>query len=388
MVRHAFAGVTLLALAGASIGCDSIRLQTVDTHETVLSRTREVVPGPSVRVQSRLRDTTLLLQTLQGCDLVEKERVRMVEIREPDEDLIEELVILGIGAIPLAAGIAMIVDAKAVYPDDRNSRKYNSVGEDGAMVGGVILTSIGGLLTLIPTTQLLRIAAAGEEEESITTRRGETLEANVPCETPTGPIRTSVQLRVGSVTAGSFSTDADGMLEIDLPRAIPRSLAESHETITVIVAGRAVAEIDMAPIREAHLSLNVEREENVWRRIDLERCRTAPTEDLQACAPVSAFLEMFPQGRHADEARWLLEQRAGAVIATDPPPDDATLKAVEAAQRALDRKMRRVCEQECRRSCKGKLTCVTRCVADLCPPAVDEPALAPRPVPSKKVGRP
>ncbi|RLB65494.1 MAG: hypothetical protein DRI90_01890 [Deltaproteobacteria bacterium] len=333
MARHAFAGVTLLALGVASTSCDSIRLQTVDTHETVLSRTREVIPGPSVRVQTRLRDTTLVVQTMQGCDLVEQERVRVVEIRESDEDLIEEFIILGLGAIPLATGIAMIVDAKEVYPDDRNSRQYNSVGEDGAMVGGVILTSIGGLLTLIPVVQMLRVAAAGEEEESVTTRRGETVEANVPCEEPTGPIRTSVELKVGTTTAGSFSTDADGMLEIDLPRAIPRSLANSHETITVIVAGRAVGEIDMASIRDAHLVLDGEREENVWSRIDLERCRTAPPEDTQACTPVSAFLEMFPEGRHADEARWLLEQRAGAVIATEPPLDGVAPKSGSVPQK-------------------------------------------------------
>jgi len=391
MFRHALAGVTLLALAGASTGCDSIRLTTVDTHETVLSRTRQVVPGPSVRVQTRLQDATLILQTLQGCDLVEEERVRIVEIRESDEDLIEEFIILGVGLIPLATGIAMIVDAPEVYSDDRNSRQYNSVGEDGAMVGGVILTSIGGLLTLIPTIQLLRVATAGEEEESVTTRQGETLETNVPCEEPTGPIRTTVEIRVGDKVAGSYSTNADGMLEVDLARAIPRSLAESHDTITVVVAGRAVAEIDMATIRGAQVTLDTEREENVWRRIDVERCRTAPPQDTEACAPVEAFLEMFPRGRYADEARWLLEQRSGSVIATDPPKDDKAREAFDAAQRAAREKMRRACELECRRSCQGVAACVTTCVNDVCPPPPPGPGTSGGktiPFPAKKEGRP
>ncbi len=368
MFRHALAGVTLLALAGASTGCDSIRLTTVDTHETVLSRTREVVPGPSVKVQSRLEGARLLLQTMQGCDLVEEERVRLIDIRESDEDLIEELILLGVGLIPLATGIAMLVDAPEVYSDDRNAREYNSVGEDGAMVGGVILTSIGGLLTLIPTVQLLRVAAAGEEEESVTTRRGDTLETNVPCEEPTGPIRTTVEILVGDKVAGTFSTDADGMLEVDLARTIPPSLADSHDTITVVVAGRPVAEIDMATIRDSQILLDTEREDNVWRRIDVERCRSAAPQDSEACAPLEAFLEMFPKGRHADEARWVLEQRGGAVLATEPPVDEATRDAVDAAQRALRDKMRRACELECRKSCKGVPACITTCVTDVCPP--------------------
>ncbi|MBW2458680.1 MAG: hypothetical protein JRI68_29550 [Deltaproteobacteria bacterium] len=389
MFRHALVGVTLLALAGASTGCDSIRLTTVDTHETVLSRTREVVPGPSVRVQSRLEGARLLLQTMQGCDLVEEERVRVIEIRESDEDLIEEFILLGVGLIPLATGIALIVDAPEVYSDDRNTREYNSVGEDGAMVGGVILTSIGGLLTLIPTVQLLRVAAAGEEEESVTTRRGDTLETNVPCEEPTGPIRTTVEIRVGDKTVGTFSTDADGMLEVDLARTVPRSLADSHDTITVVVAGRAVAEIDMATIRDSQITLDSEREDNVWRRIDVERCRSAPPQDSQACAPLEAFLEMFPEGRHAEEARWVLEQRGGSVLATDPV-DGATRDAVDAAQRAVQEKMRRACELECRKSCKGVPACLTTCVNDVCPrpPGPGTGGAKRIPIPAKKEGRP
>jgi hypothetical protein len=307
-------GTALLLAIGLLAGCADIRMATVDTQERVLGRTQRVVPGSGVRVRARLDDTTLVLQTLRGCELVDWERVEILEVSEPDEELVEEGVLLGLAAIPLGIGVGLLVDAPNVYDDDRNSPQYNATGQTGAYVAGTVLTSIGGLIALGPIVQLFRIAGTGEETTvSTTERRGEVKSANVPCEGTSEPIRTSVVLEVGGHRLMTPGTDADGHLEIDLAKAIPPEIAERAVTVKVIVSGKVVGELDVQPI------------------LDEQRRRGVHSERGASDAPV---------------------------IASEPDDlDDKTRGAIDKAREARAR----ACRGECDLGCGADARCVETC---------------------------
>jgi hypothetical protein len=211
-----------------------------------------VVEGDGLEVRSRMDGTRLLLHTTRRCDRVQMEQVERTEIREPDEDLTEEAVVLGLSTIPLTLGIVMLVDAPNVYQDDQNARQYNPVGPDGAYVGGVVLTSIGGLLALVPMIELARIASGGDERESIETRRGATMETGVPCEAPARPVNARVVLRVGGYDVTTVGTDHDGLMDIDLAAAIPPEIARKAVVVQVIVDDQLIGELDIGPVVDAH----------------------------------------------------------------------------------------------------------------------------------------
>lgn len=246
-------GVALVAasLLGGSMGCSEIRLKTVDTQERVLSSRREVVPAAAVNARARMDGTTLLLEAVQGCKVVERQEVEVVEERGADEDLIEEFIVLGIALVPLSTGVVLLADAPNVYEDDRNQRTYNPIGKDGAYVAGTVLTGLGGLLALVPIIELLRVASAGDTVKSVTTRDGEPMAEGVACDGPPNPIRTSVSLRIGGANLATPGTDRDGLMRLDLARALPPELVRRAVVIQVIVGEQVVAEIDPRPIAEA-----------------------------------------------------------------------------------------------------------------------------------------
>jgi hypothetical protein len=362
----------------AATGCAEISLHTVDTHETVLSSRQQVVAGSSVRVRSRIDGTTLFLETNQGCDLVQMEEVRRVELREADEDLTEEFTVLGLATLPLVTGIVMLVDAPNVYEADRNSAQYNPVGPEGAYIGGTVLTAVGGLMALIPIIELMRVAAAGEETESTTTRQGATVSANVPCDTENRPIATSVTLVVGATHLSTPGTNHEGRLELDLARAIPHDVAKRAVSVQVIVAGRVVGELDIEPILDAQEEMMREDEAKSWKQVDRTRCVSAPLEDTAACESVQAFLNRFPEGLHSNEARDLLSARAkrsdkviasddegAALAAPEPAPFDA---AAEEARKLQQQSCKNACVKSCQKTNKGGKPgeCVEACVKEVC----------------------
>ena len=193
----------------------------------------------------------MLLEAVQGCKVVMQEEVELVEERVADEDLFEEFIVLGVALLPLTTGIVILADAPNVYDDDRNQRTYNPIGRGGAYAAGSVLTGLGGLLALVPIIELLRVAAAGETTESVVTREGDVVADGVPCEGTPNPVRTSVMLRIGGANLATPGTDRDGLMRLDLARAIRPELVRRAVVIQVIVADRVVAEIDPRPIAEA-----------------------------------------------------------------------------------------------------------------------------------------
>jgi len=347
-------------------GCEPIRLATEGSHETVVSRRLIRTPGSGLQVSSRLEGSDLLIRAARGCDLVESQRVRVQEERVADEDLTEEVIVLAVSTLPLAGGVALLVDSPNVYAADRNSRFYNPAGEVAPIVGGVILTSVGGLLAMAATVQLVRIATAGEQRDSIVERRGRRLRGNVRCDGEPQPRSVPVVLGAGGRTVAELRTAADGRLKIDLLQVVPPAVAQRNPSVTVLVAGQHIAELDMAPIRQAQLERLDARQEGVWESIDVDRCRRDGSTDARACRAVSAYLEAFPDGAHADEARRLVERPPAAVMATDAPADDAVTDVVRRAKRAGQRAARRDCLAACRRECAGKRGCEGPCRVRAC----------------------
>jgi hypothetical protein len=359
----------LCLVALASLGCDSIRLSTVESSETVVSRRPHAMPSTrSVRARTEVDGAKVFIETKQGCDLVDMETVRRIEILEGDEEPQEELAVLGIASLPLTTGIVILIDSPNVHDKNPNDRLYNPTGQKGAIIAGSILTALGSLLVAAPTIHLMRVAAAGDERETTFDRPGAVLERNVRCEGSERPLRTTVQVGVGEAIVWTSTTNPDGKLHIDLARVVPRALVDQHATARVLIVGEQVAEVDMETIRAAQSDLELEREEQVWGGVDVDRCRRAAPGDAQSCRGVEAFLQMFPDGVHADEARRLLEGRSrGPVIARDP---------IEAARTA--------CQRTCLDTCSGDAACASDCAAKACAPTDSEPQPEPQPAPKQK----
>ncbi len=365
-----------------SLGCGRIRLKTTDVHDTVIERNPEVVSGHGVHVDASLEGSEVRIISVESCALVEMNRIRRVEQREPDDDPTEDLVILGLGAVPLGLGIGMLADAENVYEDDRNARLYNSSGPSGAIIGGTILTAVGGLLALLPTVHLIRVSAAGETRERILTQPGSVVRDNVQCVEEPVPVDVTVQIRIGPNSYPLRDLDPNrGLFRTDLADSIPSSALkpqplERHPTGKLIVDGKSLMDVDLLPIADES-----------WRRRDEQAWQRAKASCMQAsdaksgCAVVELYLQGFPEGMHRDKAQRLLEQRLGppAIIAGEqpgdgagdkvqPPPeplDPATQRAIDQAKKAHQRAKLR-CEQLCLRSCKRKGACAKSCAEEAC----------------------
>jgi hypothetical protein len=243
--RYDWGWALAVAASLMATGCAEISLTPIHTQERVVSTRKHIVPSDSARVRARIDGTVLILRATRACNLVAFDTIERIVELGPDEELTEEAVILGMGAIPLGIGIGVLVDAPNVHDRDRNAPQYNPVGRKGAYVAGSVLTSLGGLIALVPIIELMRVAAAGEVEESVVTRDGAILERDVACSGSPQPLRTSVMLRVGSTRLATQGTNRDGLLELDLADAIPNEIARRAVVIEVVVDDRIVAEVDV-----------------------------------------------------------------------------------------------------------------------------------------------
>jgi hypothetical protein len=303
------------ALALGCVGCDPIRLTTVETQDTVIARRSELLPGSGALTRAEIDGATVYLETFRNCDVVEMQQVRRVAIRESDEDLPEEIALLSLSTVPLTTGAVLIADAPNVYADDRSARQYNSTGEEGALIAGGIVLGIGAIIAVPTLVQLFRVAAAGEETTNVLEQQGAILERAVPCEGRMDPIRTTVVVRAGAKHVRSLNTDGKGQLALDLAEVIPADVAAQQTMASVSVGGNVVAEVDMAIVRAAIA----------------DRPRTP-------------------------------------VMATG---DDVDGKLKKAEKQYRD-KQRILCLGSCTNTCGDDLACGTRCLHQLCPALVEQ----------------
>lgn len=371
--------VPCLLAAATLLGCGEIRYGTGDSHDHILQTTRRVVPGQSVRAKAWQRGSELTVQVSRSCDLVEVHEIERTTVLEPDEDLTEEWVILGVAVLPLSSGIILLADSGAVSDNDRNAREYNALGPEGAIAGGVVLATIGALLATVPIVQMIRNSVP-DEELQVVQERGQTLAEAVPCADEvdaggavvlgrfSGPTHTHGvhQLRLGT-------TDDSGRAVIDLAAMVPAqvlALQIEPATMQIWVDERHVAQVDLRAVRIAVEERQRRLDEDAWRQAGARRCRQLATEE--ACAGIRAYLQRFPEGRYTEDAEHLLGLLPEAPVVTSPEdlgrtklsPGDSGDRGISAARRAA----REACTRACATSCPRDPVCRARCTEEACPP--------------------
>jgi hypothetical protein len=351
-------------------GCAEVQYGSTTTHDQVLHTGERLVRGQGIVARAWQDRTELRVQAAFRCDLVEWNQIRRTTVEEADSDLTSDYVLLGLSAVPLGVGVALLADSGNVYDADRNARLYNQAGPTGAIAGGVILAAAGAVLAAVPVVDMVR-ASGSKEEESMVEERGRTLRADLSCSSAEpaaaigvlgvipgeAPSHQKLQFRLGV-------TDPAGRLTVDLADVLPSETlhqAGQPRSMQVVVGGRVIGLVDLVPVLLAMADRDRVAEDELWRQAGADACRQQPSEE--SCAGVRAYLLNLPHGRYAAEAEELLKvPPKKAVIAVEPgqgPPRPA----IDEARKAVKRQ----CEQSCTRSCKKKADCVTACIAEICP---------------------
>lgn len=361
-------------LAVPALGCAEISYGSPEVHDTILRSEQAVAPGAKVRAEMAQAGTNLRLSATQTCDIVEMNEIRRTTKRSRENDVLApELVLLGMGATAASFGVLMLVDSQNVHESDRNARQYNSVGPEGAIAGGVILTVVGGLVMAVPLVDALRTIGS-ETDESVVREKGAVLQQDTPCQGRTPASGRPVTGRLPDQMISLGTTDDRGGLTVDLVSVVPPSVfrsADPPDTLEVWVDQTRVGPADLREVSAAQASEARAREEDAWRGLNLERCQR--DQDAVACAAIEAFLRMFPNGVHAADAYKVLEAAAGrktspqvAVSPEDAARAAAAVAAANAAREAAEKAAKDACQKKCAQSCKKDAACAKICVEEAC----------------------
>jgi hypothetical protein len=365
-----------LGLAILSLGCAEMTYGArTMVDETVLSTRHQVQPSATPRATLTQTGTVIRVTATQVCDLVEvKEIRRTFEQDVENQALIPELALLSVGAVPAGLGVIFLVDSPNVYDNDRNARLYNASGKSGAIAAGVVFLAWGVAMMAVPIVDFVRAAGSKEDEET-RTEDGQVLRRDVPCETGVSPA--SARTVSGRVPGDFFSlgrTDASGVFEADLASAVPSRVFLSPSPPTgmeVLVDNALVGKVSLEGIREMHLKERQRYDTALWSNVDVITCRRG-SPDASACNAVRSYLETFPDGEHAEEARRLLDPnaRSSSVQVAAAPEDiakaEADRKKAAAAAEAARKAAIEACRKKCETSCKKEATCSKICVEEAC----------------------
>lgn len=212
----------LLLFTAPSLGCAEITYDSHELRRTIL-HTEQTYTPVEIRATVRQRGPELEGQASRICDAYEmKEVQRRVRLEPKNRSLPGDLVGLGFGVTFAAIAAGLLVDAKSVYPSDRNGRLYNPNGPGGAYAAGGVLAAIGGLILLGPAIDLARTAAAQPREEvEIVKESGARVAQKVPCVGGKAMAANErVTARAGGVVIDLGATDAAGRFSMDLGKAL------------------------------------------------------------------------------------------------------------------------------------------------------------------------
>lgn len=349
-------GVLLLSLSASLFGCAEIRMGEPKTVETKVLR-REQRVAPSARgftAGFEQNQNEIYVSAYSSCDLVESRRVRNTVRREKENTMLApELVLLGFGLIPAGIGAGILADSSKVYADDRNARLYNQSGPTGAIAGGIALVVWGVAMMAVPLVDITR-SVGSEETETEAEEAGEVIQSSVPC--PSAPSPKAGLAVIGKTQFDSFglgATNAQGVLRVDLARVVPARIFEVEpqlKTIDVFANEKrlGVANVSDLPRYLPQLVPN-DLDEQLWGISNSNSC-----ELKEDCGGVLNYLNRLPNGRHAGQARALLEaQKKG------PPLQVASPVEMTSEEKAK-------CNKECQKACKGDKACVLKCSLEKC----------------------
>lgn len=310
--RPTFPSSTIRLLAGVLIGvtgtgCAAVGYSNPRNEDAPIKSWRQEVPRERGAVARVTQDgASLTVSVARACDVRETAKVRRTTRRDrvnasPAVDWV--FGVAGVGAA--GAGVAVLLDASKVAPNDQTSRQYNSVGPGNARLIGAGLIAAGVALGSVVVVDLVR--THGEQREtSVVDVPGETVDRGVPCkQRPLVGVPVALALPGGSGPVSLGHTDEHGKLTVQLDKALPGDapVAATGEA-AVLVAGAKAGTLSLAPLHSA-------LERAAWKGLYQEGCTNPHSVD--ACKSVKDFLRRFPEGKHANEAKQLLHEAAPAI---------------------------------------------------------------------------
>jgi hypothetical protein len=375
----AVAPFALTALAG----CVDVQKTRIRTTEEVTATVPRITADRRFSAESSLQGTILRVVVRPRCDEVAMETVVVSDVSDKyldeDERILLSLLAL-VGAVPLATGTGLLIDAPNVYDSDENQRLYNQTGQDAAIAAGVILASIGLAATLPPMINGLRAVGTSSEDRTIE-RQGATLREDVPCGGAELSRNYNVTVRLGTEIFSLGMARANDPFDVDLLGSVVARLKTMNpppQGMAVWIDDKFQREFPLDALLPAVDADRRREDEAAWVAAEPSSCKT----NKNLCEPVRAYLIRFPDGAHVEEARQLLGQ-GGMVVATGgfekviegalKARDQAQGTAEQAAQTAFDRAIaeanergRVACRAECSRACKKDTRCKQECEAGAC----------------------
>lgn len=289
----------LLVLTLASVGCVAIGQRPAVNQDRELRRHTEVeVPAEGGSADIKLEGMQLTVTASRACD-IRQDRVvdRTATAENYNRAPAITWALAGAGVASVAGGVVLLVDAGSTYPNDTAARTYNETGPGKERLYGYALIGTGALLGTIAIVDAIR--ASGE-----TVKRGE---ATVPGKVVKQGVRCTNQPLVDAGVTGRVldeafplgRTNMKGLLDVDLDTVVPDSVvSRGGSKLAVDVAGEPVGTVDIG-------RYVADRETRAFRQADLDSCRTPKA--TGSCDSVRRFLQTFPAGAHAKEAKQVLD---------------------------------------------------------------------------------
>lgn len=386
-LRAACAALACVAIG--SVGCVDIIKTPIRTEENVLARQPKLVPSPRFAADVQVTNNILRIVVTPQCSIVEEETVERVDIADDtvDGDSRAWMTVLSVaGSFPLMGGTAMIADSPNVHDSDLNSRLYNETGQEVVIGLGAALVGVGLACVLPPMVNALR-AVGTSETRTTSQRQGAIIEERAPCK---GLVTLPTYAVVARFTTGHAVPLGGAMpndqFDVDLRATLgPTILGMSPppDKVAIWINEKFQTEIPTSSIVEAARTERDNQDDAAWKAAEASACEAS----AQSCSGVSGYLSRFPNGRHAAEARKLLQPRTnvvagdgkqsklnqaveGAAKALDverKKQNDETTKALQKEREKAAKEAKKACEKECARICEKDKGCQNQCIVQVCP---------------------
>lgn len=271
------------------------------SNETPVAEGREVEQVPGTIVELGQEGTVVRVRASKSCQPREVTKIRRTFERKNNlRDPSGPALLAGLGGVAVVGGGVLVVDSVFVHPEDKHSRQYNPYGP-GIERGVGLGVGVVGLLAL-GTAAIDGIRASGSVTTTeMASRKGRLLGVPVACENAGAP-ELVVLIQAAGLMVSAGTTTGDGTLEVDLLTAFPKASALPKQTTArVLVDGVDAGEVSLVALHQTH-------DERSWRLANVPLCRAPKTS--RSCDDLRAYLNVFPSGKYASQARQVLEEAA------------------------------------------------------------------------------
>lgn len=354
------AGVAL-GLGAASValsGCLPVEWKTASSETKIVGRSVALEPHGPVDARGYQDGTRVIVEAERTCQLYEQRTVETTTVRKKRLKTPAFDVVFGVlGSALVGGGAALAYDAQFIYPSQRDSRLYNVNGPDGQYVLAGVLIAVGAIPLTVALVDLGR--SVGREEKTSTSTQRQLTQPRVACRQPNPAPGVSVYAYGGPWgTVSLGATRGDGTLDVDVAPLLPDAALASAgqvQALTVQANGVPIGKLDLTTVWPKVRARVAERDEAAWANSNAAACKAQRTPE--ACAGVTQYLQAFPSGAHAAEAKLLVsvivQKKAPVVAGGDPVLDAARAAADEAATKA--------CKASCAATCKKDAPCKKAC---------------------------